>query len=78
MAIKKVQLDIEGMHCGSCATGIQMYLSNTEGIKEVFVDYEKKKGEVEFDDEKITVDKIIQTVEELDYKAKEAKKKPLE
>ena len=29
---KKIQLNIEGIHCDSCAIGIQMALQNTEGV----------------------------------------------
>ncbi len=72
MATQKIQLNIEGMHCGSCATGIQMYLSNTDGVSSCFVDYNAKKGDVEFDDEKVKIDEIIKGVEELGYKAKVA------
>jgi Cu+-exporting ATPase len=72
MATKKISLNIEGMHCGSCATGIQMYLSNTDGVSSCFVDYNSKKGDVEFDDEKVKIEDILKGVEELGYKAKVA------
>lgn len=72
MAIIKKTFNIEGMHCGACATGIQMYLSNTEGIKSVSVDYDVKKAEVEYDDEKIKEDGIIKIIGELDFKASPA------
>jgi len=42
--MEKIDLHIEGMHCGSCATGIQMLVSQMEGSGEVFVDYKEKKG----------------------------------
>lgn len=67
--IKKEKFDIEGMHCGACAAGIQMYLSNTEGVKSVSVDYDAKKAEVEYDEEKIKEADIMKNVEELGYKA---------
>ena len=66
---KKIQLNIEGMHCDSCAIGIQMVLQNTEGVLKSFVDYEKKLAEVEFDENKIKVENIIKAIEELNYKA---------
>lgn len=72
MAIQKKQFDIEGMHCGSCAMGIQINLENTDGVKSSFVDYDTKKAEVEFDDEKVSIDGIIKAIEELDFKAKVA------
>ena len=66
---KKIQLNIEGMHCGACAVGIKMLLENTEGVQKADVDYASKKGEVEFDESKIKVENIIKAIEELNYKA---------
>lgn len=70
MAIIKKKYDVGGMHCGACATGIQMYLSNTEGVKSVSVDYNSKKAEVEYDDAKINDDGISKNVTELGYTIK--------
>ena len=67
--IKKVQFNIEGMHCGSCAAGIQMLLQSTDGVTSSWADYDKKEGEAEFDEEKIKVENIIKAIEELGYKA---------
>lgn len=58
------------MHCGSCAAGIQMFLSSSDGVQNVTVDYNTKKADVEYDDAKITVDQILKGVEELGYSAK--------
>ena len=69
MATKKVELNIEGMHCGSCALGIQMLLENTDGVINSSADYETKSGKVEYDEEKINLDKIIETIHELGYTA---------
>ena len=66
----KKTFDIGGMHCGACATGIQMYLANTDGVKEVHVDYNAKKAEVEYDETKVNDKKISDTVSELGYTAK--------
>lgn len=60
--------NVEGMHCGACAAGIQMLLSTTDGVKNATVDYDNKKGEVDFDESKITVEGIQKAVEELGYK----------
>lgn len=65
----KIELKIEGMHCGACATGIQMLTSSMDGVKEVFVDYEGKKGIFEFDETKVNKEQIIKVIEELGYKA---------
>lgn len=62
-------MHIEGMHCGSCATGIQMLVSQMEGSGEVFVDYEGKKGIFEYDASKLSKDGIIKAIAELGYQA---------
>lgn len=69
MATKKIELNIEGMHCGSCALGIQMLLENTDGVINSSADYEAKSGKVEYDEEKVNLDKIIETIHELGYTA---------
>jgi len=65
----KIEMKIEGMHCGACATGIQMLTSSMDGVKEVFVDYEGKKGTFEFDETKVTKEQIISSIKELGYTA---------
>ena len=67
--MQKIELQIEGMHCGACATGIQMLVSQLEGVKSVFVDYVGKKGTIEFDSTKVTIETIIQNVNSIGYKA---------
>lgn len=67
--MEKITLNIEGMHCGACATGIQMLVSGMDGVKSVFVDYDKKKGEVEFDGAKVNKEAIVKVIAELGYTA---------
>ncbi len=67
--MEKVELHIEGMHCGACATGIQMLTSQMDGVSSVFVDYNGKKGTFEFDPGKTSLDAIKKNIAELGYKA---------
>jgi copper chaperone CopZ len=67
--MEKMELHIEGMHCGACATGIQMLVSQMDGVTSVFVDYDKKTGTVEFDPAKASQDQIIKAIAELGFKA---------
>lgn len=67
--MEKIDLHIEGMHCGACATGIQMLVSQMDGVKSVFVDYDGKKGVFEFDAAKVTKEQIIKSIAELGYTA---------
>ncbi|MEK7658006.1 MAG: heavy-metal-associated domain-containing protein [Patescibacteria group bacterium] len=61
--------NIEGMHCGACSTGIEMFLSNTEGVKSAKVSFEEKKAEVEYDENKVNDEKVVKAVEEAGFKA---------
>jgi len=66
---EKITLDIEGMHCGGCATGIQMVTSALDGVNSAFVDLDSKKGNFEFDPAKASKEKIVAEIEKLGYKA---------
>lgn len=68
MLAKKVQFNIEGMHCGSCAAGIKMVLDNTDGVLNASADYTSKSGEVEFEEAKIKWEDIVKAIQELGYK----------
>ena len=67
--MEKLELNIEGMHCGACATGIQMVTEQMDGVSSSFVDLKGKKGTLEYDPEKITPDQIIAEIGKLEYKA---------
>ena len=67
--MEKVDLHIEGMHCGSCAIGIQMLTSQMDGVKSAEVSYDGKKGTFEFDSSKVTKDQIVKSIAELGYQA---------
>ncbi len=67
--MEKVELKIGGMHCGACATGIQMVVSQIDGVASIFVDYEGKKGAAEFDPQKTSKDAIIKEIASLGYTA---------
>jgi len=45
MATEKIEVNVEGMHCGACATGIQMVSEGLDGVEKAFVDYDKKTGD---------------------------------
>lgn len=67
--MKKINLDIEGMHCSSCAMNIDFDLEDLEGVKTAKTNYAKQKCEVEFDENKITIEKVLKQVGKTGYKA---------
>jgi len=66
--MKKLKLKIEGMHCSSCAMNIDFGLEDL-GVKSAKTSYAKQETEVEFDEEKIKPQKIIEQIKKTGYKA---------
>lgn len=66
--MKKLKLKIEGMHCTSCAMNIDFDLEDL-GVKSVKTSYAKQETEVEFDEEKIKPQQIIDQIKKTGYKA---------
>ncbi len=67
--MKKIKLDIKGMHCSSCAMNIDFDLEDIEGVKSAKTSYAKQFTEVEFDEEKVKPDQILKQVKETGYSA---------
>ncbi len=65
----KKKLKIEGMHCSSCAMNIDFDLEDLYGVKSVKTSYTKQECEVEFDEEKVNEQIIIQTIQKTGYQA---------
>lgn len=64
-----LNLNIEGMHCGGCATGIQMVTSGMDGVTSSFVDLDAKRGTLEYDEAKVKPEVIIAEIAKLGYTA---------
>lgn len=62
-------MKIEGMHCGGCATGIQMVTEQIDGVLSSFIDLDKKIGTFELDTNKVSTDQIIGEISKLGYTA---------
>lgn len=66
--MKKETIKIKGMHCASCALNISKNLEKQAGVKSAQVNYVTEKASVEYDDDKIDLDKIKDTVVSSGYK----------
>lgn len=66
---KSVTFPIEGMSCMACVARIRKTLSGLEGVYEVTVNLENKNAVIKYNPQKITIDKIQQTINEMGYKA---------
>lgn len=67
--MKKINLNIKGMHCTSCAMNIDFDLEDLNGVKTAKTNYAKQSCEVEFDEKTIDLGSILGQVEKTGYKA---------
>ncbi len=63
----KKKLQIQGMHCSSCAMNIDFDLEDLEGVKSSKTSYAKEMCEVEFDPVKIKDKDLIEVVKKAGY-----------
>ncbi|SYZ74597.1 Probale copper-transporting ATPase PacS [Candidatus Zixiibacteriota bacterium] len=70
--VKELNLKIDGMHCASCASGIENGLKQLDGIKLVQVNYAMGTGRVDFEPGRVSESSIFQTISELGYGAESA------
>lgn len=67
--MKTIELNIKGIHCGSCKMLIEDALGDLEGVEHSIVDSETGKTKVEFDETKVDEAKIKAEIESLgEYK----------
>ena len=71
MKEKEVVLQILGMHCTACATGIESGLKRLDGVIEAAVNFATKEAIVKYDEDKVTLDKLKAAVKRGGYEAVE-------
>jgi len=67
--INRVSLDIEGMHCSSCALLIEKSIRKVDGVKEANVNFAAEKASVLIDGTVVEKDALLKAVEKAGYKA---------
>ena len=65
----KEKFSITGMSCAACSAGIERTLRKTEGVFHVEVSLMGESMSVEYDETRISREKIIQTVIDIGYGA---------
>ncbi len=65
--LQKIDLEIDGMSCGSCASSIQTYLSKTDGVKNASVNYNSEIASIEYSPKTISRDNIKDIINRLGY-----------
>ena len=67
MARVKETYPVLGMTCASCVRKIETVLGKTEGISEASVNFASEKVTIEYDNDKIDLDKIEKMIKSLGY-----------
>ena len=67
--MKKITLDVKGMHCPSCEVLVKDSLEELEGVSNTKADSKSGIVEVDFDESKTDVNKIKSVVVKGGYKA---------
>ena len=68
MRTKRESYLVEGMTCSGCERTIQRVVGNIEGVKSSKADLKSSTVSVEYDPEKVSIDKIRSAVNGVGYK----------
>ncbi|MFQ6114556.1 MAG: cation transporter, partial [bacterium] len=70
MAVKdqsKLIVPIQGMSCASCIENIEKGLRGVEGVIQASVNFGTEKATVVFDPERVSPDRLVETIKEVGY-----------
>ena len=67
--MKKITLNIFGMHCASCASNIEAALRKISGVTRAGVNFVLEKAYIEFDPRNLNVQDFISAIEKAGYRA---------
>src|SRR4051794_11511035 len=70
---KTTTIHIEGMHCNICSASVTKALKATEGVEKVEVSYEKGEAVIQYDDAKVTEEKLREVINGTGFKVAEKK-----
>lgn len=59
-------VSVSGMHCASCASGIETFLKSQEGVEMAKVDYDEKEARIRHTDD-VDVGALWEQIEEMGY-----------
>lgn len=65
--MENVTLNVKGMSCGHCVKAVEGSVGALDGVKEVKVDLEAGKVDVAFNNEKVTLAQIKETIDDQGY-----------
>lgn len=65
--VNQVTLQVQGMSCGHCVNAVEGSVGKLDGVEQVKVHLESGKVDVSFNEQKVTVEKIKETIDDQGY-----------
>ena len=65
--MKKIKLQVKGMHCKSCEAIISDSLSEMDGVKSSKANHQKGTVEIEFDESKVKEEDFVKAIKKEGY-----------
>ncbi|MEK3979727.1 copper chaperone CopZ [Psychrobacillus sp. FSL K6-2836] len=65
--VNQVTLNVQGMSCGHCVSSVEGSVGKLDGVNEVKVHLESGKVDVTFEEDKISLDVIKETIDDQGY-----------
>ncbi|PZR20465.1 MAG: mercuric transport protein MerTP [Flavobacterium psychrophilum] len=70
---KKIELTVNGMTCSSCEMHIESEVKKLPGVSFIKASYERKSATIEYDEQKVDLNKIIKSINSTGYKVDQLK-----
>lgn len=67
--METVLIQVDGMHCGGCASSVSKALLALDGVAKAEVSHEKAQAQVQFDAQKVSTATLLEAVEEAGFDA---------
>ena len=71
--VKTVTVTVEGMSCAACVASVRKNLTAIDGVAGVEVSLERRHATVRYDEQKVSPERIAESIRRLGYKAGEPK-----
>jgi copper chaperone len=72
--MEKITLTVKGMSCGHCVNAVETNVGQLPGVSNVKVYLNDGKVEVVYNPSEVTLEKIVETIDEQGYEVKESQK----
>lgn len=65
--VSQVTLNVQGMSCGHCVSSVESNVGKLDGVNEVKVHLESGKVDISYEEDKVTLDVIKETIDDQGY-----------